>query len=286
MRFAVATASLFAGAALASVPAYEHEYAYETHTITSCPPEVTSCPASTEHPVHETTSTPVVEHPPYPTVTEEHEHEHETTSAWEEEYTTSTVYATSMVTVTSCAPTVTYCPSSSTVVVTSVIPISTTVCPVTHTPTHSYSTSHAVPTTPSTSKTTTETHKTEETETHKTETKEHTETETKYHTNSLTKTHVSSSSSVVHPVPTSETAYPTKSLSTIVSSYSHSPSPSKTAQPTGPHYPIPTGGATPSHNVSSPVVPSKPAAFKGAASTVGSSLIIAGLAAIGAVFLA
>ncbi|KAI9882405.1 MAG: hypothetical protein M1823_005850 [Watsoniomyces obsoletus] len=44
--------------------------------------------------------------------------------------TTSTVYATSLVTVTSCAPTVTECPAGSTVVSTIVIPISTTVCPV------------------------------------------------------------------------------------------------------------------------------------------------------------
>jgi len=44
--------------------------------------------------------------------------------------TTSTVYATSTYTVTSCAPTVTYCPGHATVVVTEVIPVSTTVCAV------------------------------------------------------------------------------------------------------------------------------------------------------------
>ncbi|KAK1140818.1 hypothetical protein N8T08_009814 [Aspergillus melleus] len=47
--------------------------------------------------------------------------------------TTSTVYATSEITITSCAPTVTNCPADSTTVVTSTIPVSTTVCPVTET---------------------------------------------------------------------------------------------------------------------------------------------------------
>ncbi|PLB53236.1 hypothetical protein P170DRAFT_348433, partial [Aspergillus steynii IBT 23096] len=47
--------------------------------------------------------------------------------------TTSTVYATSEITITSCAPTVTNCPADSTSVVTKTIPISTTVCPVTET---------------------------------------------------------------------------------------------------------------------------------------------------------
>ncbi|KAK2859923.1 hypothetical protein FQN49_004580, partial [Arthroderma sp. PD_2] len=47
--------------------------------------------------------------------------------------TTSTVYSTSQVTITSCGPEVTNCPASSTVVVTSVVPISTTICPVTDT---------------------------------------------------------------------------------------------------------------------------------------------------------
>ncbi|KAI9829087.1 MAG: hypothetical protein M1832_000110 [Thelocarpon impressellum] len=44
--------------------------------------------------------------------------------------TTSTIYETSVATITSCAPTVTYCPAESTVKVTSVIAVSTTVCPV------------------------------------------------------------------------------------------------------------------------------------------------------------
>ncbi|KAF7588481.1 hypothetical protein BBP40_005675 [Aspergillus hancockii] len=49
--------------------------------------------------------------------------------------TTSTVYTTSLITITSCAPTVTNCPGDSTTVVTSTIAVSTTVCPVTPTET-------------------------------------------------------------------------------------------------------------------------------------------------------
>ncbi|OCK72754.1 hypothetical protein K432DRAFT_430905 [Lepidopterella palustris CBS 459.81] len=45
--------------------------------------------------------------------------------------TTSTVYSTQLVTVISCAPTITNCPADATKVVTSIIAISTTVCPVT-----------------------------------------------------------------------------------------------------------------------------------------------------------
>jgi len=52
-------------------------------------------------------------------------------------YTTSTVYATTVKTITSCAPTVTACPAHSTVLVTETIAISTTVCPITEIqPTH------------------------------------------------------------------------------------------------------------------------------------------------------
>ncbi|KAI9890700.1 MAG: hypothetical protein M1814_003769 [Vezdaea aestivalis] len=45
------------------------------------------------------------------------------------EMVTATIYSTQLVTVTSCAPTVTYCPAHSTAVVTSVVAVSTTVCP-------------------------------------------------------------------------------------------------------------------------------------------------------------
>ena len=51
------------------------------------------------------------------------------------QWTTSTVYTTNEVTIISCAPTVTDCPSDSTKVVTSTIAISTTVCPISHTTT-------------------------------------------------------------------------------------------------------------------------------------------------------
>ncbi|OCK79289.1 hypothetical protein K432DRAFT_383214 [Lepidopterella palustris CBS 459.81] len=44
---------------------------------------------------------------------------------------TSTIFSTTLITITSCAPIITNCPAHSTVVVTSIIAISTTVCPVT-----------------------------------------------------------------------------------------------------------------------------------------------------------
>lgn len=72
-------------------------------------------------------------------------------SASSESMTTSTVYATSLITVTSCEPTVTSCPAQSTVVTTTVIPVSTTVCPVSeHATTEGQSTADAVPTAPGT----------------------------------------------------------------------------------------------------------------------------------------
>lgn len=49
---------------------------------------------------------------------------------------------------------------------------------------------------------------------------------------------------------------------------------------------MPSGSPSPSKNVTSPVSPTKPAVFTGAASTFGGSMAVAGLAAIGAVFLA
>jgi len=55
-------------------------------------------------------------------------------TTWAPHSTTSTVYATSTYTVTSCAPTVTNCPAHHTVVVTEVVPVSTTVCAVTEEP--------------------------------------------------------------------------------------------------------------------------------------------------------
>ncbi|KAK5663183.1 hypothetical protein OQA88_6600 [Cercophora sp. LCS_1] len=51
------------------------------------------------------------------------------------QWTTSTVYSTTLKTVTSCPPTVPHCPAHSTVITTVIVPISTTVCEVTGTPT-------------------------------------------------------------------------------------------------------------------------------------------------------
>ncbi|KAE8149752.1 hypothetical protein BDV25DRAFT_155808 [Aspergillus avenaceus] len=60
--------------------------------------------------------------------------------------TTSTVYATSLVTITRCAPTVTNCPGNPVTVVTSTIAVSTTVCPVTPTGVPGSSTTQGKPT--------------------------------------------------------------------------------------------------------------------------------------------
>lgn len=49
--------------------------------------------------------------------------------------TTSTVYTTSVHTITSCGPEVPNCPAGSSTVVTETVAVSTTVCPVTMTPT-------------------------------------------------------------------------------------------------------------------------------------------------------
>ncbi|RMJ24633.1 extracellular serine-threonine rich protein, partial [Aspergillus sp. HF37] len=59
----------------------------------------------------------------------------ETTSSSPVLLTTSTVYATKEITITSCAPPVVSCPASSTTVVTTTVPVSTTVGPVTETET-------------------------------------------------------------------------------------------------------------------------------------------------------
>ncbi|RFU30873.1 hypothetical protein B7463_g5437, partial [Scytalidium lignicola] len=67
------------------------------------------------------------------------------------EYTTSTIYTTSVSTIISCAPTVTNCPARSTVLTTVTIPVSTTVCPVasaTTSPAASIQTTPASPSVP------------------------------------------------------------------------------------------------------------------------------------------
>ncbi|KAL1840102.1 hypothetical protein VTJ49DRAFT_797 [Mycothermus thermophilus] len=96
MRFAAAAVA-FAGAVLADQTVYSTEY----YTITSCPPEIVKCPASST----------VVTSSVIP-------------------MTTSTIFSTTTKTITDCPDTVTYCPPDSTKVVTETIPVSTTVCPI------------------------------------------------------------------------------------------------------------------------------------------------------------
>ncbi|OBT68303.1 hypothetical protein VE03_02276 [Pseudogymnoascus sp. 23342-1-I1] len=100
------------------------------YTITSCAPTVTNCPLG--HVTTEIITSLTTWCPGNPTYTPV-----PTTTPASDEYTTSTVYATSIVTITKCPQTVTDCPASSTVVVTSVYPVSTTVCPVVPLPTDS-----------------------------------------------------------------------------------------------------------------------------------------------------
>ncbi|KAK0669591.1 hypothetical protein QBC41DRAFT_319644 [Cercophora samala] len=95
-------------------------YSTTTFTVTSCEPSVTSCPGrvvtktiaigTTVCPVT-TTDAPIGTSSPLPSG-----------------YTTSTIYSTKTLTLTSCAPTVTNCPAGSTTTV--VVPIGTTVCPI------------------------------------------------------------------------------------------------------------------------------------------------------------
>jgi hypothetical protein len=99
MRYAVAAVAL-AGAVMASEPE-STVYLTEVVTLTSCPPEVPDCPATST--VVTSTVIPM---------------------------TTSTIYDTTTYTVTDCPDTVTHCPADSTTVVTETIAVSTTVCPV------------------------------------------------------------------------------------------------------------------------------------------------------------
>ncbi|KAK4200328.1 glycoside hydrolase superfamily [Triangularia verruculosa] len=94
-------------------------YSTTTFTITSCAPSITDCPGrvvtktiaigTTVCPVT-TTDAPAI------------------TSSIPAGFTTSTIYSTKTLTLTSCGPTVTNCPAGSTT--TTVIPIGTTVCPI------------------------------------------------------------------------------------------------------------------------------------------------------------
>ncbi|OTA70256.1 hypothetical protein K449DRAFT_7007 [Hypoxylon sp. EC38] len=98
-------------------------YTTSVHTITSCAPTVTNCPAggyvTTETISIGTTVCPVTEGGSSPKPT--------TTVSVPEDYTTSTVEVTKTYTITSCKPTVTNCPVGS---VTTEISVTTTVFPV------------------------------------------------------------------------------------------------------------------------------------------------------------
>ncbi|KAL2258726.1 hypothetical protein VTK26DRAFT_7858 [Humicola hyalothermophila] len=103
MRFAIATVAL-AGAVMAG--AHEEEaqstvYSTEYYTITSCPPEVPDCPATSG----------AVTSSVFPV-------------------TTKTIYDTITRTVTDCPETVTDCPADATSIVTETVAVSTTVCPI------------------------------------------------------------------------------------------------------------------------------------------------------------
>ncbi|KAK4660545.1 Chitinase 2 [Podospora pseudocomata] len=96
-------------------------YSTTTFTVTSCEPSVTSCPGRvvTKTIAIGTTVCPVTT-TDAPVIT--------SSSSLPAGYTTSTIYSTKTLTLTSCAPTVTNCPAGSTTTV--VVPIGTTVCPI------------------------------------------------------------------------------------------------------------------------------------------------------------
>ncbi|KAK4674367.1 Chitinase 2 [Podospora pseudopauciseta] len=96
-------------------------YSTTTFTVTSCEPSVTSCPGRvvTKTIAIGTTICPVTT-TDAPVIT--------SSSSLPAGYTTSTIYSTKTLTLTSCAPTVTNCPAGSTTTV--VVPIGTTVCPI------------------------------------------------------------------------------------------------------------------------------------------------------------
>lgn len=121
-------------------------YSTTVLTVTSCAPSVTDCPGHVTTSIIPITSTVV----PSPTPGDD-----ETVTATVvpitstsagpisggEHLTTSTIYSTTVYTVTSCAPAVTDCPGKIGSVTTQIIAISTTVCPVTEG-------GHTVPTPP------------------------------------------------------------------------------------------------------------------------------------------
>jgi hypothetical protein len=221
MRFSVVAAALFAGVALAA-PGLEKrdgDYDYDTETpVATVTPYTTTSTSSAAAVI--TSSTETEEYP---------------------EYTTSTIYTTKLVTITSCHTTVTNCPAHSTVVVTSTIALSTTVCPV------------VKPTT------------TEEEE---------------YYSTSSANPVITSTASVTAKAPVTSVYYTPYTVITVSScvptvTYSTVYSAPAIAKPTVAYPP-------PAKNATTPYAPY----FTGAASSVSGSMAIAGLAALGALFLA
>jgi hypothetical protein len=121
--------SLLALAAAASA-GVSTVYETEVKTITSCEPYVTDCPAKHSTIVHTYTSSCDEDTKPYPTQTPEYPTKVYTSAETTKAYSVSTVYETMAYTITSCAPTVTYCPVGH---VTTTVKESTTLCPVTET---------------------------------------------------------------------------------------------------------------------------------------------------------
>ncbi|KAL9946128.1 hypothetical protein ACHAQF_008259 [Verticillium nonalfalfae] len=101
-------------------------YMTNVRTITSCPPEVTNCPAG--H--HVTTETIAVSTTVCPVTDDDDDDDEPTSTPAPTLWTTSTVYTTNVRTITSCPPQVPNCPGG-THVTTETIALSTTVCPVT-----------------------------------------------------------------------------------------------------------------------------------------------------------
>ncbi|CAH0045927.1 unnamed protein product [Clonostachys solani] len=98
------------------------------HTVTSCAPTVTDCPADSTVLATETIPVSTTIFPiSAPTTASQSNNSPVLTSNVEDQYTTSTVYATSTRTVTSCAPTVKNCPADSTKLVTETLAVSTAV---------------------------------------------------------------------------------------------------------------------------------------------------------------
>jgi chitinase len=133
MKFTLATLAL-ASVAAAHYGAHPPSY---PDTTSAAAPETTEYPAKS-YPTETQVGYPTESEVAYPTETEtEVAYPTETSAGYPVEsetgypsdYVTSTVYTTSIYTVSSCAETVTDCPAHSTYLTTEVVPAYTTVCP-------------------------------------------------------------------------------------------------------------------------------------------------------------